>query len=149
MSLCSPFRIKWRCLSCRKFWHKAYVSWISARITGSKMLKLMKPGITWNIRVHRLSPSLYTDCRNAIATAYRSAQLVANPGCYPTSAILAAMPFREIWGRGIRFNYRRFKVGHFGAVRNRVKTRTMPIESRILRLTISVSIGIHPRLSRS
>ena len=31
-------------------------------------------------------PERYRDC-------IRSAQLVANPGCYPTSAILAAMPF--------------------------------------------------------
>ena len=34
-------------------------------------------------------PERYRDC-------IRSAQLVANPGCYPTSAILAAMPFVKL-----------------------------------------------------
>ena len=38
-------------------------------IIGLRMPKPTKPGIMWNIQVHRSCPSLCTDCQNAIAIA--------------------------------------------------------------------------------
>ena len=53
-----------------------YEAWYHVEHTSTSLLSTSVYGL----------PERYRDC-------IRSAQLVANPGCYPTSAILAAMPF--------------------------------------------------------
>ncbi len=54
----------------------SYENWYRVKHTSTKLIARAVYGL----------PERYRDC-------IRSAQLVANPGCYPTSAILAAMPF--------------------------------------------------------
>ena len=55
---------------------KTYEAWYHVEHTSTSLMSKSVYGL----------PERYRDC-------IRSAQLVANPGCYPTSAILAAMPF--------------------------------------------------------
>ena len=55
---------------------ETYEAWYHVEHTSTSLLSRSVYGL----------PERYRDC-------IRSAQLVANPGCYPTSAILAAMPF--------------------------------------------------------
>jgi N-acetyl-gamma-glutamyl-phosphate reductase len=55
---------------------ETYEAWYHVEHTSTSLMSKSVYGL----------PERYRDC-------IRSAQLVANPGCYPTSAILAAMPF--------------------------------------------------------
>lgn len=55
---------------------ETYEAWYHVEHTSTSLISRSVYGL----------PERYRDC-------IRSAQLVANPGCYPTSAILAAMPF--------------------------------------------------------
>ena len=55
---------------------ETYEAWYHVEHTSTSLMSQSVYGL----------PERYRDC-------IRSAQLVANPGCYPTSAILAAMPF--------------------------------------------------------
>ena len=55
---------------------ETYEAWYHVEHTSTSLISKSVYGL----------PERYRDC-------IRSAQLVANPGCYPTSAILAAMPF--------------------------------------------------------
>lgn len=55
---------------------ETYEAWYHVKHTSTSLMSQSVYGL----------PERYRDC-------IRSAQLVANPGCYPTSAILAAMPF--------------------------------------------------------
>jgi N-acetyl-gamma-glutamyl-phosphate reductase len=55
---------------------ETYEAWYHVKHTSTSLMSQAVYGL----------PERYRDC-------IRSAQLVANPGCYPTSAILAAMPF--------------------------------------------------------
>ena len=55
---------------------ETYEAWYQVEHTSTSLISRSVYGL----------PERYRDC-------IRSAQLVANPGCYPTSAILAAMPF--------------------------------------------------------
>ena len=58
---------------------KTYEAWYHVEHTSTSLMSKSVYGL----------PERYRDC-------IRSAQLVANPGCYPTSAILAAMPFVKL-----------------------------------------------------
>ena len=58
---------------------ETYEAWYHVEHTSTSLMSKSVYGL----------PERYRDC-------IRSAQLVANPGCYPTSAILAAMPFVKL-----------------------------------------------------
>ncbi len=58
---------------------ETYEAWYHVEHTSTSLMSKAVYGL----------PERYRDC-------IRSAQLVANPGCYPTSAILAAMPFVKL-----------------------------------------------------
>ena len=58
---------------------ETYETWYHVEHTSTSLMSTSVYGL----------PERYRDC-------IRSAQLVANPGCYPTSAILAAMPFVKL-----------------------------------------------------
>lgn len=58
---------------------ETYETWYHVEHTSTSLMSKSVYGL----------PERYRDC-------IRSAQLVANPGCYPTSAILAAMPFVKL-----------------------------------------------------
>ena len=58
---------------------ETYEAWYHVEHTSTSLMSKSVYGL----------PERYRDC-------IRSAQLIANPGCYPTSAILAAMPFVKL-----------------------------------------------------
>ena len=52
----------------------------------------MPNGTASSIPIRSASARWFTACRSCFASKIGDAQLVANPGCYPTSAILALVP---------------------------------------------------------
>jgi N-acetyl-gamma-glutamyl-phosphate reductase len=73
--------------------HGASLPWVErARKAGARVVDLstdLRPGNGATIRATYGMPELGGDTRNAI----RAADIVANPGCYPTSILLPLLPF--------------------------------------------------------